>query len=225
MLSRPCRKRRPSAREDGGQDEALARWSTPREVQRSILKSETVLGTLYATPKVPHSSPGAGAFWAQTEDPSGCGAASPRQGCTERIRLFAAMLGTQFHTQRCPHVDSQPCVMGPGDSQATPAQHLAVLGPSRGCSLGPRPLPGLCPLPEPLSPAYAAGSSSDPASSKEPALTSSPGAGTSFPDPGPPSRPSTCSAYPLPTASREVPGKLSLHAHGYWERFIALETW
>ena len=90
--------------------------------------------------------------------------------------------------------------MGPGDSQATPAQHLAVLGPSRGCSLGPRPLPGLCPLPEPLSPAYAAGSSSDFASSKEPALTSSPGAGTSFPDPGPPSRPSTCSAYPLPTA-------------------------
>ena len=34
------------------QDEALARWSTPREVQRSILKSEMVLGTLYATPKV-----------------------------------------------------------------------------------------------------------------------------------------------------------------------------
>ena len=34
------------------QDEALARWSTPREVQISILKSETVLGTLYATPKV-----------------------------------------------------------------------------------------------------------------------------------------------------------------------------
>ena len=30
------------------QDEALARWSTPREVQRSILKSETVLATLYA---------------------------------------------------------------------------------------------------------------------------------------------------------------------------------
>ena len=29
-----------------------ARWSTPREVQRSILKSETVLGTHYATPKV-----------------------------------------------------------------------------------------------------------------------------------------------------------------------------
>ena len=26
-------------------------------------------------------------------------------------------------------------------------------------------------------------------------------------------------------ASREVPGKLSLHVHGYWERFIALETW
>ena len=26
-------------------------------------------------------------------------------------------------------------------------------------------------------------------------------------------------------ASREVPGKLSLHARGYWERFIDLETW
>ena len=26
-------------------------------------------------------------------------------------------------------------------------------------------------------------------------------------------------------ASHEVPGKLSLHARGYWERFIALETW
>ena len=34
------------------QDEAHARWSTPREVQLSILKSERVLGTLYATPKV-----------------------------------------------------------------------------------------------------------------------------------------------------------------------------
>ena len=26
-------------------------------------------------------------------------------------------------------------------------------------------------------------------------------------------------------ASHEVPGKLSLHARGYWERFIDLETW
>ena len=98
------------------------------------------------------------------------------------------------------HVDGQTCVTGSGDSQATLAQHLAVLGRSCGCSLGPRPSPGLCPLPEPLSSAYAAGSSSDPASSKEPALTSSPGAGASFPDPGTPSRPSTCSAYPLPAA-------------------------
>ena len=26
-------------------------------------------------------------------------------------------------------------------------------------------------------------------------------------------------------ASLEVPGKSSLHARGYWERFIALEPW
>ena len=26
-------------------------------------------------------------------------------------------------------------------------------------------------------------------------------------------------------ASRVAPGKLSLHARGYWERFIDLETW
>lgn len=110
------------------------------------------------------------------------------------------------------HVDGQPCVTGSGDSQATPAQHLAVLGRSRGCCLGPRPSPGLCPLPEPLSPAYAAGSSSDPASSKEPALTSSPGAGAPFPDPGPPSRASTCSAYSLPAA----------HPRSFWRQRLAL---
>ena len=35
------------------QDEALARYSVSREVPRSVLTFETVLGTLDATPKVP----------------------------------------------------------------------------------------------------------------------------------------------------------------------------
>ena len=35
------------------QDEALARYSVSREVPCSILKWETVLGSLGATPKVP----------------------------------------------------------------------------------------------------------------------------------------------------------------------------
>ena len=34
-------------------DEALARYSVSREVPRSVLKSEKLLGTLDATPKVP----------------------------------------------------------------------------------------------------------------------------------------------------------------------------
>ena len=38
-------------------DEALARYSVSREVPRSVLKSEKLLGTLDATPKVPrHTS-------------------------------------------------------------------------------------------------------------------------------------------------------------------------
>ena len=38
-------------------DEALARYSVSREVPRSLLKSEKLLGTLDATPKVPrHTS-------------------------------------------------------------------------------------------------------------------------------------------------------------------------
>ena len=35
------------------QNEALARYSVPREVTCSVLKWETVLGSLVATPKVP----------------------------------------------------------------------------------------------------------------------------------------------------------------------------
>ena len=35
------------------QDEALAHYSVSREVPRSLLKSEKLLGTLDATPKVP----------------------------------------------------------------------------------------------------------------------------------------------------------------------------
>ena len=35
------------------QDAALARYSVPREVTCSVLKWETVLGSLDATPKVP----------------------------------------------------------------------------------------------------------------------------------------------------------------------------
>ena len=53
----PSQLRQGGPRAPSSKDEALARYSVSREVPRSVLKSEKLLGTLDATPKVPrHTS-------------------------------------------------------------------------------------------------------------------------------------------------------------------------
>ena len=92
----------------------------------------------------------AGACWAQTEDPSGCGAASPSQGRWDPNSLRPALsLGGQATAGEC---KTQSCLFS---SPANPLLFIPTIGPGAG-ALGvdlPRhtePLKAFFPAPGPV---------------------------------------------------------------------------